>query len=173
MEIGRHWKTIQDLFEKAFKTSLYYSIATVDEDGSPRVSPIGGLMLNDDRTGCFIEAHAGNLLKNLRRNPTFCIMAVNSTPKFWLKSIVAGRFTSPPGVRLMGTVIRRREATKDDIDKFLGRVKSLRCYFKLIPLRKLKGYRLLWGNVKYVWEFELTSAEPLKLGTMGSALWKD
>ena len=44
MEIGKHWKTIQTLFEHS-RSSLHYAVATVNADGFPHITPIGLLFL--------------------------------------------------------------------------------------------------------------------------------
>jgi predicted pyridoxine 5'-phosphate oxidase superfamily flavin-nucleotide-binding protein len=48
MEIGKHWETIRTIFEEAYKSCSHFAIATVNEDGSPHVTPIGALILRDN-----------------------------------------------------------------------------------------------------------------------------
>ncbi len=53
--------------------------------------------------------------ENLRRNPRVCILAVNADKLFWVRSLMDGKFSAPPAVRLMGTVGELREATSEEI----------------------------------------------------------
>ena len=55
MEIGKHWETIRAVFEEGFKSCSHFAVATVNEDGSPHVTPIGALILREDQTGFYFE----------------------------------------------------------------------------------------------------------------------
>jgi hypothetical protein len=112
MEIGKHWKTIQMIFQESRGSSMHYAVATVNEDGSPHVTPMGALFLFGNKTGFCFDEFPVNMSRNLERNPRVCILAVNSNPTFWQKSLLAGKFETPPAVRLMGPVGKKREQQK-------------------------------------------------------------
>ncbi len=95
MEIGKHWKTIQVVFQESRGSSTHYAVATVNEDGSPHVTPIGALFLRENNTGFYFDEFPVNMSRNLERNPRVCILAVNSNPTFWRK-ITFGRKIRDP-----------------------------------------------------------------------------
>lgn len=164
MEIGRHWDEIRNLFEEAFKTSLHYAMATVNEDGSPHVAPVGSLVLGDNNKGVYFEKYLRGTPANLKRDKRVCVLAVISSKPALIKSLFQGRFSVPPAVKLIGTVGERREATEEEIRLFRKRVGSF---------RMLKGYGLLWGDVKYVREIHFSSFEPVDCGSMTRGAWTD
>jgi len=47
---------------------------------------------------------------------------VNADKGFWLNSLVQGNFTTPPGVRLMGTVGELRKATPEEIEAWQEKI---------------------------------------------------
>jgi hypothetical protein len=151
----RKWGAIRDIFLQAFNSSFHYSIATVNEDGSPHVTPIGSLILRDDCTGFYFEEYTSNLSKNLLQNKRICVMAVNTAKWPMLKSFFLGKFIAPPGVRLMGTAAERREATPEERDQFRRRVRKYRMF---------KGHDLLWSKLRHVREIRFDSYEPIRIG---------
>ena len=164
MEIGRHWNKIRKVFEDSFKSSFHYSIATVNEDGSPHVTPIGSLFLGDDQKGFYFEEYVSALAKNLRHNKRVCVLAVNSSKFSLLKTLLLGKMTTPPGVRLMGTVSEKREATPEEFALFKKRFGKYRMF---------KGYDKLWGKLRHVREIHFDAFEPVRIGTMTRDLWKE
>lgn len=158
------WRRIRHLFQDAFNSSFHYAFATVGEDGSPHITPIGSLILGKDRRGFYFEEYVKNMSKNLQRSNRVCIMAVNTNKFSAWKSFILGRFVSPPAVRLMGSVGERREATPQEIEQFRNRVKKFRMF---------KAYDLLWGNLRYVREIRFDSFEPVHAGVMTRDLWKE
>lgn len=162
MDIGEHWKTIQKLFEESYKSSLHYAIATVNEDGSPRVTPIAALFLRENRTGFYFEQYADNMARNLNRNPRVCILAVNSEKSFWINWLAAGKCEAPPSVRLIGTVGERREATETEIRMWQNRVAFA---------RGMKGHDLIWKGLRKVRDIYFDAFEPVLLGEMTQGLW--
>jgi hypothetical protein len=163
MEIGNHWKTIQMVFQESRDSSLHYALATVNEDGSPRVTPIGALFLREDKTGFYFEEFPVHMSKNLERNPRVCILAVNSNPTFWLTSLVDGKFETPPAVRLMGSVGKKREGTIEEIAMWQDHVK---------PAHGTKGYDILWKHMRMVRDIQFDAFEPVSCGEMTQELWK-
>ena len=162
MKINNHWPEIQSVFKSAQSTCRHCTIATVNEDGSPHITPIGSLILRDDCTGYFFEEYSQRMTSNFKHNNRICILAVNSGIRYWFTSIFAGRFPSPPGVRLYGTAGQRRLGTEEEIVSFQNRVKTT---------RKLKGYKLIWKNMKHIREIHFESFEPVHVPKMTQHLW--
>ena len=154
-----HWIRFRKLFADSFLTSFHYTFAAVGEDGTPRATPIGSLILRPNRTGFYFEEYASGLRKNLEKNKRVCILAVKTSRWLLLKSLFLGRFTEPPAVRLMGTAGERRDATDDEIRMFRRRV---------APLRMLRGHDMLWKNLKYVRDISFDSFEPVHVGVLTS-----
>jgi len=166
MDIEKHWNTIQMVFRASLGSSMHYAVATVNEDGSPHVTPIGALFLRENRTGFYFDEFPVNMSRNLERNPRVCILAVNSHPTFWQTSVLAGKFETPPAVRLMGTVGGKREGTEEEIARWQNHVKLA---------RGTKGYDLMWKNMRMVRDIYLDSFEPVSCGERGEmtqGLWK-
>ena len=163
MEItDHHWETIRKLFQSAFNTAGHFSLATANPDGSPHITPIGSMVLRADKTGFYCEGFTRNIPLNLRFNQRVCVMAVNAGKIFWLKSIFRGRFDTPPGVRLFGRVGEKRQGTEQELAQWQKRVQ---------PLRKLKGYELLWKDLKDVRDIYFDNFEPVHAGVMSQHLW--
>jgi hypothetical protein len=160
MDLKENWADIQALFKK----TKSYSIATVNEDGSPHITPIGALCLRNDQTGFYFEEFSQKMPKNFDHNNRICIMAVEHGFLFWMKSIFKGLCPSAPGVRLYGTVGERRIGSEEEIASFQDRVKIF---------RKRKGHEILWKNMKYLREIKFDSFEPVNFGPMTQHLWKD
>ena len=99
MEIGDHWNEIQKIFDDAYKSCFHFAVATVKPDGSPHVTPIGGLFLRDDKTGFYFEEFPSRLPENLKQNPRVCVLAINADKLLWGRALMDGKFPSPPGVR--------------------------------------------------------------------------
>ncbi len=158
MEItDAQWERIRKLFNNAFNSSFHYAIATVNPDGSPHVTPIGSLILRDNKTGFYFEEYVKNLSQNFKHDKRVCVMAVNSGKWFGWKSFFLGRFVSPPAVRLIGTVGERREATQEELKLFQKRVGMYKMF---------KAYDLLWKKLKYVRDIHFDSFEPVHAGVM-------
>jgi len=158
MELGeKQWDQIRKIFQQAFNSSFHFAIATVNKDGSPHVTPIGSLILQDDLKGFYFEEYVSNLSQNLQYNKRVCVMAVNTGKWAMLKSFFLGKFLAPLGVRLMGTVTERREATPREIELFHKRVKNYRMF---------KGYKRLWSRLKYVREIHFDAYEPVRIGAL-------
>ena len=163
MEItDHHWKTIRELFKSAFNTTGHFSLATINPDGSPHITPIGSVVLRDDKTGFYCERFSRNIPTNLQSNPRVCVMAVNAGKWFWLRSLFRGRFNSPPGVRLMGRAGERRKGTDQELAQWQKRIK---------PLKKFKGYDLLWKNMTDVRDIYFDGFEPIEAGVMTKGSW--
>ncbi|OGP67230.1 MAG: hypothetical protein A2031_06790 [Deltaproteobacteria bacterium RBG_19FT_COMBO_43_11] len=157
MEIGKHWKTIRAIFEEAYKSCSHFAVATVNEDGSPHITPIGALILRDNQTGFYFEENPKKMPCNLKKNPRICVMAVNADKLFWGKALVEGKFMTPPAVRLSGTAGELRKATADEVAAWQE---------KIAIAKGTKGYKLLWENFGQVRDITFDSFEPVELGEM-------
>ena len=163
MEIkDHHWNMIRELFRSAMWTSYYYAVATVKPDGSPHVTPIGSIVLRDDKTGFYCEGFSRNIPINLNANQRVCVMAVNTGKLFWLRSFLRARFDKPPGVRLFGRAGEKRRATDQESLLWQNRIR----YF-----RKLKGVDLLLKHADYVRDIYFDGFEPINAGIMTNGLW--
>lgn len=163
MKIANHWQTIQKVFNDTRTGSVHYAIATVNDDGSPHVTPIGSLFLRDDETGFYFDKFPAHMCENLDNNPRVCVLAVKSDPNFWILSLTDGKFDTPPAVRLMGTAGKKREGTKEEIAQWQDHVKHA---------RGTKGYDILWKNMRAVRDINFDSFEPVLCGAMTSGLWE-
>ncbi|OIQ20676.1 MAG: hypothetical protein BM556_01690 [Bacteriovorax sp. MedPE-SWde] len=146
-----HFKFIKDLI----KNSLYCSISTITKDGLPHSSPIGSVYVENEKQGYFIEMFTKGFV-NQSGNKA-CILAVNTSLLFWLKSLIFGQFKTPPGVRLLVTLGDRREISDIERNRFHKRVR---------PFRKLKGHKLMWSNANYVRPFSIDKVIPVSIGKM-------
>lgn len=162
MDLITNWKEVKSLFKKSFKSSFHFAIATVTEDGEPHVTPIGSLILGEPGHGFYFEKFTQHLPRNFESNNQICVLAVNSSKWFWLKSLVGGRFTSPPAVRLHGVVGNLREATDTEIALWQKRVK---------PVSFSKGHAMMWRSMSMVRDIEFTRIEPVQIGEMTRNTW--
>ena len=164
MNIKDDWKKVKSVLEQGQASTVYCSIATVNPDGTPHITPVGTVFLRNDQSGYFFDHYAEALGKNIDQNPNVCIMAVNAGRFFWLRSLLKGRFVAPPGVRLYGKVGRMREATSEEIEKIVKRVK---------PSQWMKGARLLWSDFTHVRDIEFTHYKPITYPVMMDGMWPE
>ncbi len=164
MDIRENWKDVKSLFKESFKSSFHFAIATVSEGDEPLVTPIGALILGEPGHGFYFEKYSRHFSHNLESNKQVCVLAVNSGKWFWIKSLVSGKFTSPPAVRLHGVAGELREATDKEIALWQKRVQHVRFS---------KGHELLWSKsrMRMVREIEFTKIEPVYIGEMTSGSW--
>jgi len=66
-------------------------------------------------------------------------------------------------VRLIGSVGKRREATEEEVAIWENHVEFA---------RGMKGYELLWGNMRFVRDIYFDSFEPVNMGEMTQDHWK-
>lgn len=165
MELGTaQWKHIRELFGHASHITAsmsrsvpYCAIATVNENGSPHVTPISSLILGEDKQGFYFEEFSTNMTQNLARDQRVCILVVNNSISFWIKSLILGRLACPPAIRLIGTVGKRRAAYPHEIKAF---------HRPIAPLKIFRGYKTLWGIMKHGREVYFDSFEPVNCGPM-------
>ncbi|MCP4201681.1 MAG: pyridoxamine 5'-phosphate oxidase family protein [bacterium] len=123
-------------------------------------------MLTEPGRGFYFEVFPTGLPRNLLRDPRVSILGVNSGRLFWLRALLFGRFPAPPAVRLGGRVVGEpRQASARELAMWQHRVR---------PLRRLRGYGLLWGRLRRirVRDLEIDRAEPVRLGSMTEGHWK-
>lgn len=163
MELSENWDEVKRLFRASFRSSFHYAIATVTKDGEPHVTPIGSLILGEPGRGFYFEKFPRHLTENLDVNRQVCVLAVNSSRWFWLRSLVGGRFASPPAVRLHGVAGELREATDTEMALWQRRVKRVRL---------TKGHALIWRGMSRVRDIEFTRIEPVNIGEMTRGSWQ-
>ncbi len=162
MDIKQHWPEILNVLQNGKKSNRYFSIATVDKNGNPHVTPIGHVFFRDDMTGFYFDAYSKAMPENYQTNRNICLMSVNSSTGFWLKSLFKGKFSSAPAVRLMGEVNDARQATSQEITQLKNSIKITRA---------LKGHKLLWGDLSRVRDMRFTEFSPAKYPVMCEDLW--
>jgi len=157
MELKRDWQAIKSIVESAIASSKHCSIASVDAEGNPHVTPIGFVFLREDGTGYYFEQYSKRLPKNYESNRNICLMAVNSALPFWFRSLLKGRFEAFPGVRLYGKVGDTRKATAAE----------MLCLKKRIgPAKFLNGAQQIWSGLETVRDISFHGVEPVKYPKM-------
>lgn len=163
MDISKNWHEILNVLNSGKKSNRFFSIATVDQDGNPHVTPIGHVYFRDDMTGYYFDAFSKAMPKNFETNNRICLMAVNSSTLFWLKSLFKGKFGSAPAVRLFGEVGEVRDATEEEIDKLKKSISIT---------SNLKGHKLLWSDLTRVRDMKFTEFSPATYPVMCEDLWQ-
>jgi hypothetical protein len=158
MNIQENWSDIRAHFNRSVKSSFHVSIASVNSEGQPIVTPIGSLFLNKELRGFYFEKYTSNLPLNAKQNKNICVLAVNSNLWFWVRSLIKVKFINDPAVKLYGVLGEKRKASEIELSRLKKRT-------KLFKISK-KGYDYLWGDMCYVREVEFTKAEKIKLGKM-------
>ena len=161
--LAHQWPAIKRLTTRTRRTSLAFSVASVDPDGNPWVTPIGSLMFDRERPrAVYFELLTRRLSAHLDENPRVVVLGVDSGKWLWLRSFLKGRFSSPPGVRLIGRALPRRAPTEAEIQR----------WYRITGLgRKTRGGRMLWTSCRWAREIEFDGFEPVGLGPMTRGLW--
>lgn len=161
INLEQNWQKIRTHFSKSFGANMHVSIASVNEDNQPTVTPIGSLFLNDDLTGFYFEKFATKLNVNSKTNNKVCVLAVNSNKWFWFKSLFKLNFSEYPAVKLYGKLGIKREATEKEYSAFQKRIRQT---------KRLKGSKYLWQDMSMVREIRFTKGEKINLGKMTKEL---
>ncbi|MCB9596200.1 MAG: pyridoxamine 5'-phosphate oxidase family protein [Sandaracinaceae bacterium] len=145
------------------RRTMFASIASIDGDGSPRVTPIGSVFLHPtEPRAYYLERFTAALPRNLRRDERCCLMFVDTSKSFWLASLVRGRFGHMPAVRLRARAGARREATPEELARFRRRVRLA---------KPLAGYGHLWADMSHARDLVIEGVEPVRAGAMTKDLW--
>ena len=161
MDIIVNWNQIRAHFSRSFGSSLHVAIASVDANHQPTNTPIGTLFLNKDQSGFYFEKFPRKLPQHAEGSGNICILGVNSSRWFWIKSLFKERFSSYPAVKLYAELGQRRKATDREI-----RALSRRMRFT----SRLRGHQYLWANMAFVREIKVNRAEMIQLGKMTEQL---
>ena len=157
MDIQTNWSAIRKHFNASFRSNFHVSIASVDIDSIPTITPIGSLFLNNNQSGYYFEKYPKKLPQNAETNSNICVLAVNSSTFFWLKSLFKTKFTTYPGIKLYGQLGTKRIATGNEIKRLKRRMKATNL---------LKGNTYLWGEMQYVRDISFTKVEKIDIGKM-------
>lgn len=76
------WDRGVAVLRQGMSTSLHCSIASVNEDGSPHVTPIGSLQITGLGTGMYFDVFNETLACNVDRDPRVSILVVDSSRSF-------------------------------------------------------------------------------------------
>ena len=138
---NQKWQHICKVVNDAQKAAMHCSIATVDAQLQPTITPIGTLFLRENQSGFFFTE---SLQQNLPQNSKACIQAVNSSRLFWLKSLFKGQFSDYPGVRLYVEVGDLRLANAEELAQISRRIQILKW---------TKGSQFIWSDFTHVRDF--------------------
>ncbi len=157
MDITDNWPLVKRLYRAAIDSSSHCAIASVGENGEPHVTPIGSLILDRPGHGYYFERFTRQMPKNFDHHPEVCVLAVNSSRWYWIKSLLGGRFKMSPGLRLLGKVGEARVATEEEIARWQHHVRAVRF---------TRGHALLWRDMSRVREIHFHRVETLEIGAM-------
>lgn len=157
MNIKTNWKNIKIHFNNSFTSSLHFSIASVDAENNPTVTPIRSLFLNNNQTGFYFEKFTTKLPKHAGQNKKICVLAVNSNQWFWVKSLFNVKFKKYPALKLYGILGEQRKATENEIKRLDRRMRITKW---------LKGNTYLWNDMKIVRDIDFTKVEKINIGKM-------
>ena len=161
MDIKTDWRKIRKHFNKSFSSNFYVSVASVDSENNPTVTPIGSLFLNDNQTGFYFEKFPSKLPEHAKNNPRVCLLGVNSGRIFWIKALFREKFTDFPAIKLYGELGKKRKATESETKRLKRRMKAT---------NGLKGNTYLWGKMEFVRDINFTKAEKINIGKMTEEL---
>jgi hypothetical protein len=158
------WNLVRRGVADAFRSSLHCSVATLNEDGSPHLTPIGSVLLTEAGKGIYFEIFATQLARNLERDPRLEVMAVHGGKGFWLSALARGRFSRPPGFRLSGKAGPRRLASAEEQRRWRRKVRRL---------RRLRGHDLLWGQLTHVRDLSFDAVTPVRIGALTLGCYRE
>lgn len=140
-----------------FSQAVFCSVATVNQQGQPHVTPIGSVVLTDKNSGWFFQKFTKNIPQNADHCQYATIMAVNDGKWFWLKSLIKGQFNHPPAMRILVKLGQLRPATEAESQKFKRRVSVF---------KHTKGHAMMWQDMANIREFEIIDYKPVYIGQM-------
>ena len=151
------WRRIHKVVNDAQKAAMHCSIATVDVNLQPTVSPIGTVFLRENPSGFFFDTYTESLQQNLPQNSKACIQAINSSRLFWLKALFKGEFSDYPGVRLYVEIGDLRLANAEELAQISRRIQILKW---------TKGSQLIWSDFIHVRDFQVYTFKWVKYPKM-------
>lgn len=157
MNIIDNWSEIRKHFNRSFRSNYYVSIASVDAENQPTVTPIGSLFLNSNQMGFYFEKYPIKIPNNAITNSKVCVLAVNSNVWFWLKSLFKGKFSKYPAIKLYGTLGERKKATETEFNRLNRRMQTTKGF---------RGNKYLWSDMQWVRDITFNKAEKINLGIM-------
>ncbi len=161
MDLVKEWHEIRKHFNRSFRSNFYVSIASVDKDNNPTITPIGSLFLNRNQSGFYFEKYPTKLPLHAQNNKQICALAVNSNTWFWIKSLFKAKFGKHPAIKLYGELGERRKATELEISRLQRRMKIT---------KGTSGNKYLWSDMEFVRDIKFTKAEKVNLGKMTNHL---
>ena len=162
IDLSKDWQKVRRHFSKSFGSSLHVAISSIAQDGEPTNTPIGSLFLHKEQiSGFYFEKFPRKLPKYATDDNRICILAVQSSKWFWIKSLLRSHFPSYPAVKLYGKLGLRRPATSSELRALERRMRYLR--FTI-------GYHYLWDDMTFVREVRFYRAEKIDLGKMTAGL---
>lgn len=159
MDLITDWGIIRKHFNISFRSNFHVSVASIDSENNPTVTPIGSMFLNDNQTGFYFEKFISKLPQSTNKN--ICVLGVNSRRLFWITALYKGCFSENPAIKLYGVLGEKRKATSKELARLNRRMKMT---------KGLKGNTYLWKNMEYVREIAFTNAEKINLGKMTNNL---
>ncbi|CAN7607782.1 pyridoxamine 5'-phosphate oxidase family protein [Rhizobacter sp. LjRoot28] len=162
LPLEAHWSEIRRVVDRSQRSGMHCAIASVGPDGGPHVTPIGMVFLHDAPGGFFFDRYTTGLAANVEARPDICLMAVDTRRGFWLRSLLRGRFATPPGLRLIGTAGPLRPASPHELDAVRARVR---------PVRWMRGAKLLWSDFSHVRDLHFTALRPVEYPVMCDRHW--
>ena len=161
MDLIDDWSKIRKHFSKSIRSSLHVSIASVNPDNTPTTTPIGSFFLNEDQTGFYFEKFSTKLRKNSESNKNICLLGVNSSLWFWVKSLFRGKFKDSPAIKLYGILGERMKASETQTRAMMRRTRFA---------KGLKAHKYLWGDMYFIREITFHKVEKMNLGKMTKEL---
>ena len=141
-DLQQDWSTIKNVFRRSRRAGLHYAFSTINQDGTPNVTPIGSLLLNSNKPGGFyFDVYNHMLGLNLERNPNVAILAVDSRKHYWISSALKGKFKTPPALRLIGSVDSPRPVTQSEKQIWLKEMTFIRRLGKKRFIKQLNTVR--------------------------------
>lgn len=163
LDMHKDWRIIYSVFKRAQNAGLCHNFSTINEDGTPNITPIGSLVLNANKPGgYYFDVFNRTLSENVDRNPNVAILAVDSRKLFWLKSVFARKFKTPPAIRLVGKVSARRPALPEEVKRCLDEVK---------PLKRIGASKTLGKRLKHLRQVEFARVDVVNIGAMTNQRW--
>ncbi len=152
------WRSLRHTVARAG----FCAVASVNADGSPHLTPIGSVWLDREvGKAMLFQRFTRKLPENAQREERICLLATRNDAWFWIKALLSGRFSEPPGVRIFARLGPPRAARAEEIARFHNRMKLFRW---------TRGFRLLWADLRLARDLEIESVAPVVIGPMSPAV---